>query len=51
MKFFALASALAAISAVAAQQTITVLVGNNAGLTYEPSSVTASEGDTIAFQL
>ncbi|KAL5490165.1 hypothetical protein ACEPAI_4998 [Sanghuangporus weigelae] len=50
MMFFALASALAAISAVSAQTTITVQVGANGGLTYEPSSVNASQGDTIAFQ-
>ncbi|KAL5533264.1 hypothetical protein ACEPAF_5040 [Sanghuangporus sanghuang] len=50
MMLFALASALAAISAVSAQTTITVQVGANNGLTYEPSSVNASEGDTIAFQ-
>ncbi|KAL5529354.1 hypothetical protein ACEPAG_5339 [Sanghuangporus baumii] len=50
MMFFALASALAVISVVFAQNTITVQVGANGGLTYEPSSVNASQGDTIAFQ-
>ncbi|KAF8645110.1 hypothetical protein AX16_007939 [Volvariella volvacea WC 439] len=50
MRFSAVAAALASISAVAAQQRITVTVGVNNGLTYEPATVTAAEGDTIAFR-
>jgi len=48
MKFsFAIIPAFAAaVSAV----THTVLVGENLGLTYNPSSITAAEGDVIAFQ-
>lgn len=50
MKFFAIASALAAATAVSAE-TFTVLVGENSGLTYNPTSINASVGDTVAFQL
>ncbi|KII89138.1 hypothetical protein PLICRDRAFT_40770 [Plicaturopsis crispa FD-325 SS-3] len=50
MHFTTLVAALLPVLAVSAQTTHTVLVGNNQGLTYEPSSVNASVGDTIEFQ-
>lgn len=40
-----------AFVAAASAVTHTVLVGSNQGLTYNPSSITAAEGDVIAFQL
>ncbi|KAJ7288022.1 hypothetical protein C8J57DRAFT_504837 [Mycena rebaudengoi] len=49
MRSFALATALSLFSAASAA-TITVLVGENGGLTYNPPNVTAAEGDEIAFQ-
>ncbi|KAH8117177.1 Cupredoxin [Phellopilus nigrolimitatus] len=49
MKFSSLVSALSAIG-LASAANFTVKVGENGGLTYNPSSVNASVGDTIAFQ-
>jgi plastocyanin len=51
MHFLALLlpAVLSAGSALAAN--ITVIVGNNATLTFTPSSVTAQTGDMINFQL
>ncbi|EJD05686.1 uncharacterized protein FOMMEDRAFT_139054 [Fomitiporia mediterranea MF3/22] len=49
MMFCRIISALAAITSVSAAN-ILVQVGANNGLTYNPSSVNASVGDTIAFQ-
>ncbi|KLO10557.1 hypothetical protein SCHPADRAFT_878002 [Schizopora paradoxa] len=43
-------AAIPAFIAAASAVTHTVLVGENQGLTYNPSSVTAAEGDVIAFQ-
>ena len=50
MRFTAILAALPLIGAAFAE-TITVKVGENGTLTYNPSEVTAQEGDTIAFQL
>ena len=50
MKFFSVFAAASALSVVSAAN-ITVLVGENGGLTYNPTSVNASVGDVIAFQL
>lgn len=44
-----IAAALSVVATVSAE-TFTVLVGENGGLTYNPTSVNASVGDTIAFQ-
>ncbi|PAV23501.1 serine-threonine rich [Pyrrhoderma noxium] len=46
---FSVAALLSVVSVVSAE-TFTVLVGENGGLTYNPTSVNASVGDTIAFQ-
>lgn len=51
MRFTAVLAALVPVLAVSAQQTIVVQVGANSSLTYTPSSVNASVGDTIQFQL
>jgi hypothetical protein len=50
MRFSTIASTFFLAAAVSAQQNITVIVGANGGLTYNPSSATAKTGDTIAFQ-
>ncbi|KAF5382494.1 hypothetical protein D9615_003040 [Tricholomella constricta] len=47
MRFFAVAAAL---FTVVSAETFTVLVGDNAGLTYSPESVVAKVGDTVAFR-
>ncbi|TFK73633.1 hypothetical protein BDN72DRAFT_168269 [Pluteus cervinus] len=49
MRFFA-AAALASATFVAAQQTYVVAVGSNGTQTFQPPSVNANVGDTIAFQ-
>lgn len=49
MKFSSILPALTAIAAVAAE-TFTVQVGANGGLAYNPPSINASVGDTVAFQ-
>jgi len=43
------ALAVAALASVASATTISVMVGANSTLTFQPSSVVASVGDTIAF--
>lgn len=48
--FSAVLAGLLSVAAVSAQQTITVVVGGNNSLTFNPTSVTAAVGDTIAFQ-
>ncbi|KAF8073899.1 Cupredoxin [Lyophyllum atratum] len=48
MRFFAIAAA--ALFTVVAAENFTVLVGENGGLTYNPESVVAKAGDTIAFR-
>jgi len=50
MRFSAVAAALVLAVTVSAQQNFTVIVGGNDTVTYSPSSVNASVGDTIAFQ-
>jgi len=50
MRFSTVVAALVPIVAVSAQQTFTVVVGGNGSLTYDPTSVNASVGDTVAFQ-
>ncbi|KDQ60913.1 hypothetical protein JAAARDRAFT_31912 [Jaapia argillacea MUCL 33604] len=52
MRFTSFIAALVLpVLAVSAQsKTITVIVGGNSSLTFNPSSVTAAVGDTIAFQ-
>ncbi|KAJ6621774.1 hypothetical protein B0H10DRAFT_1945053 [Mycena sp. CBHHK59/15] len=51
MHFIALAAtAAAAVLSVVSAATITVKVGENNGLTYDPANVTAAVGDEIAFQ-
>lgn len=50
MRFSTIIAALVPVAAVSAQQTFTVIVGGNNGLTFNPESVTAKAGDTIAFQ-
>jgi len=50
MRFSTVVAALVSIVAVSAQQNFTVIVGGNGTLTYSPTSVNASVGDTIAFQ-
>jgi len=49
MRFSTIVAALVPVAFVSAE-TFTVIVGGNSSLTYEPSSVTAAAGDTIAFQ-
>jgi len=49
MKLFVALVALASVVYVSAA-TIVVAVGENNGLTFNPTSVNASQGDTIAFQ-
>jgi plastocyanin len=46
-----IAALLASAAAVSAQQTFNVLVGANDTLTFQPDTVNASVGDTIAFTL
>jgi len=43
-------AALASVAAVSAQQNFTVIVGGNGALTFNPTTVNAAVGDTIAFQ-
>jgi len=52
MRFSTAIAALASVcvAAVSAQQNFTVIVGGNGTVTYNPTSVNASVGDTIAFQ-
>ncbi|KAI0332623.1 hypothetical protein GY45DRAFT_1273717 [Cubamyces sp. BRFM 1775] len=50
MRFSTIVAALLPVGAALAQQTITVKVGENGTLTYNPNSVTAQNGDTIQFQ-
>ncbi|KAH9900828.1 Cupredoxin [Cubamyces lactineus] len=50
MRFSTVVAALLPVGAALAQQTITVKVGENGTLTYNPNSVTAQNGDTIQFQ-
>lgn len=50
MKFTSFAVVSALVAAASAQTTHTVIVGENQGLTYNPTSVTAAAGDIIAFQ-
>jgi len=50
MRFSTVVAALVPVVAVSAQQTFTVIVGGNNSLTYNPPSVNASVGDTVAFQ-
>ncbi|KAI0780444.1 Cupredoxin [Trametes elegans] len=50
MRFSTIVAALLPVGAAFAQTTHTVKVGANGGLTYEPSSITAANGDTIQFQ-
>ncbi|KAK0464376.1 Cupredoxin [Desarmillaria tabescens] len=47
MRFFVVAAAIASIASAA---NITVKVGENSGLTFDPTSVTAAEGDIVQFQ-
>jgi plastocyanin len=41
---------VAAIVSIASAANITVKVGENAGLTFDPTSVTAAEGDVVQFE-
>ncbi|GLB38218.1 hypothetical protein LshimejAT787_0500830 [Lyophyllum shimeji] len=50
MRFFVAAAALFTGFSVVAAENITVLVGQNGGLTFTPESVNAKAGDTIAFR-
>jgi len=50
MRLSTVTAALVLAVTVSAQQNITVIVGGNDTVTYSPSSVNASVGDTIAFQ-
>ncbi|KAL1944445.1 hypothetical protein VTO73DRAFT_2875 [Trametes versicolor] len=50
MRFSAVVAALLPVGFALAQTTHTVKVGENGGLTYDPTSVTAANGDTIEFQ-
>jgi len=50
MRFSTVIAALVPVVAVSAQQTFTVVVGGNDTLTFNPTSVNASVGDTVAFQ-
>jgi len=50
MRFSTVIAALVPVVAVSAQQTFTVIVGGNNTLTFNPTSVNASVGDTVAFQ-
>jgi len=50
MLFSAVLAGLLSVAAVSAQQTITVIVGGNGTLTYNPTSVMANVGDTLSFQ-
>jgi plastocyanin len=49
MRTSIIAALLGSVAAVSAQQTFNVLVGANATLTFQPNTVNASVGDTIAF--
>jgi len=49
MRLSAIVVSLLPVIFVSAQQTFTVVVGNNGTLTFEPSSVTAQVGDTVSF--
>ncbi|KAI0820188.1 Cupredoxin [Trametes gibbosa] len=50
MRFSTLAAALLPVGLALAQTTHTIKVGGNGTLTYDPSSITANNGDTIQFQ-
>jgi len=50
MRFSTVIVALASVAAVSAQQNFTVIVGGSGALAFNPTSVNASVGDTIAFQ-
>jgi len=50
MRFAAIVPALLSLAACVLADNITVKVGENGGLTYNPDSVTAKEGDIISFQ-
>jgi len=51
MRFSISAAVLAVVAATAsAQNTITVLVGDQGSVAYSPSSITANTGDTVVFQ-
>jgi len=50
MRFSAVAATLATFSVAAAQQRFVVKVGDNNGLTFDPETITAKAGDTLAFQ-
>ncbi|KAJ7134882.1 hypothetical protein C8R44DRAFT_771718 [Mycena epipterygia] len=50
MHFFALATAAASVVSAVSAATFTVKVGENNGLTFDPTTVTAAVGDEIAFQ-
>ncbi|KAK0188093.1 Cupredoxin [Armillaria mellea] len=41
---------IAAIASIASAANITVKVGENSGLTFDPTSVTAAEGDVVQFE-
>ncbi|KAK0504132.1 Cupredoxin [Armillaria luteobubalina] len=41
---------VAAIASIASAANITVKVGENSGLTFDPTSVTAAEGDVVQFE-
>jgi len=49
MLFSAIVATLVSVAAVSAE-TFTVVVGGNNALTFNPETVTAKQGDTIAFQ-
>ncbi|KAJ7147186.1 hypothetical protein C8R43DRAFT_1129957 [Mycena crocata] len=50
MHFFALATAAASVVSAVSAATILVKVGENGGLTFNPTNVQAAVGDQIAFQ-
>jgi plastocyanin len=50
MRFSTVVAALVPVAAVSAQQNYTIIVGGNGTLTFNPASVNATAGDTIAFQ-
>jgi plastocyanin len=50
MRLSTVIAVLAPIAAVSAQQNFTVIVGGSGALTFNPTTVNASVGDTIAFQ-
>ncbi|KAJ7689155.1 hypothetical protein B0H17DRAFT_643098 [Mycena rosella] len=50
MHFFALATAAASVVSAVSGATLLVKVGENGGLTFDPTNVVAAVGDTVAFE-